>query len=97
MMLVAKLAIACMLLTGISFGKDRRWNRDIRHYSSYDDYSRYGHNDERYGADPYRNSRYNSRRLPPGIQKKLRRGGSLPPGHAGRLNRDRYRLPGYYR
>ena len=107
MKLIAKLVIAGTLLTGLSFAKQPRdrWSRadrdDYRYgnsrYQTYN-YDRYnyrndGYRDYNYGGSRYNYDRY--RNLPPGIQKKLRRGGTLPPGQQRRLNRDRY--PRYYR
>ena len=75
--------------------RDNDHYRDTR-YRTYD-YDRYTYRDNayrnyRYRNDAYRNYGYTNdryRNLPPGIQKKLRRGGTLPPGQSRRLNRDR--------
>jgi hypothetical protein len=105
MKLIARLAVVGMLLTGIGFARDS-WDRRGRNDSSYNrsyDRDDYRYRDYRYRDNGYRNNTYRNnayrydsyrgngyRNLPPGIQKKLRRGGSLPPGQAKRLNRDRY-------
>jgi hypothetical protein len=99
---IAKLVLAGALLAGLSFAGQRgnQWSRADRDSNSRDSYR---YNDSRYrnydynrysyrSNDHYRNYGYRSdryRNLPPGIQKKLRRGGTLPPGQARRLNRDR--------
>jgi hypothetical protein len=116
MRLIAQVIVATMLLTGIGFAKGPKYKSSKNYYG--DDYrgrdrdSRYRDNDYRYRNNNYRNYNYRNynygnsngsyRNLPPGIQQKLYRGGSLPPGHAKRMNRngwhrDSYRYDRYRR
>jgi hypothetical protein len=71
---------------------DRAAN-DYRNGEDDDDHRQWGHADYGRIGDHERDvlrsclNEYNYQSLPPGIQKKLARGGTLPPGHAKKMSR----------
>ncbi len=93
MKIIARIVVAGLLLTGLSFAKhpDRNWRGDNRSY--YRDYNgSYPYSQTYRGNSASRDYRYrdykyrNSYRVPPGLQN--RRYQDLPPGIQRKLRRE---------
>lgn len=102
MQMLAKVAIAGLLLSGLSFAKHPKYDRWRDNQSSYRVYDRdYRNPGYRYDNNRYRDYRYNNRGsrdwnsfnrgytwrrnvLPPGLERRYQRKGTLPRGWQNR-------------